>query len=163
MIKYDHLLHKKFKYGKQDCFTLLRNFYIDNFGITLPNYARPKEFWLNGLNLYTDLYRKNGFVTLDCHPSEYQTGDVFLMMINSAVANHVGVLVDSNKILHHLWNRLSIVEPYSGLTRNTTVAVMRHKDVQLAPDHQSVELLDVVSPRVRRKLDEYLRSIERTV
>jgi len=163
MVKYDHLLHKQFKYGKQDCFTLLRDFYRDNFDILLPNYARPKNFWRNGLNLYSDLYRKNGFVTLDCHPSEYRTGDVFLMAIESEVGNHAGVLVDGNKILHHLWNRLSVVEPYSGLTRNTTIAVFRHKDVKLTETPDTVELLDVVSPRVRRKLDEYLRNIERPV
>jgi cell wall-associated NlpC family hydrolase len=160
MIKYEHLTMKPFVYGKQDCYTLLRNFYIDNFGITLPNFARPKFFWKHGLNLYMDGYSKIGFELLECHPSEYQAGDVVLCAIDSQTANHVGVLVDSGKILHHLWGRFSVAEPYAGLSRNTTLAVIRHKDVKLTGETGTAELLDLVPPRVRRKLDEYLRENE---
>jgi cell wall-associated NlpC family hydrolase len=158
MLKYDHLTNLPFKYGKQDCFTLLRNFYIDNFGITLPNYARPKDWEHLGLNLYMDLHRKNGFSPLHCHPSEYQPGDVFLMAVRSEVANHVGVLVENGQILHHLWGRLSIVEPYSGLSRNSTLAVIRHKDVKITQTETTANLLDLVSPSVKRKLDDFLRT-----
>jgi cell wall-associated NlpC family hydrolase len=158
MIKYDHLVGKEFRYGKTDCFSLLRDFYIDNFDITLPNYARPKEFWVQGVNLYMDRYRKHGFRPLDCHPSEYQVGDVFMMAVQSEVVNHVGILVENGAILHHLWGRLSVVESYSGLTRNTTMAVLRHKDVKLVQTQSEGNLLDYVNPTIRRKLDEYLES-----
>lgn len=153
-IKYDHLLGRKFVYGKTDCYDLLRQFYIDNFGITLPNYARPKVFWENGLNLYYDKYAKNGFYPLSCHPSEYQAGDVILCSIQSMVPNHVGVLVEGGKVLHHLWNRLSAVDPYGSLLRNTTMAVMRHRDVTVEQTSTNGSILDYVDPRVRRKLDD---------
>lgn len=157
-MRYDHLTGRPFLYGKTDCYDLLRQFYIDNFDITLPNYARPKEFWAHGLNLYSDLYRKNGFYSLDCHPTEYRPGDVILCAISSEVANHVGVFVENGQVLHHLLGRLSMVEPYRAILRNTTVAVLRHKDVTVEQVKSTANLLDLVSPNVKRKLDEYLRS-----
>ncbi len=64
MVKYDHLLHKQFKYGKQDCFTLLRDFYRDNFDILLPNYARPKKLLAERLEPLQRPLSKERF----CHP-----------------------------------------------------------------------------------------------
>jgi hypothetical protein len=158
MLKYDHLLHLPFSYKNQNCYHLIRGFYADNFDIHLPNYAGPKEFWDHGLNLYMDRYRRCGFYLLDCHPSEYQPGDVILCAIKSEVANHVGVFVENGQVLHHLWGRLSTVESYRDLLRNNTLAVLRHKDVSLKKTETTANLLDLVSPNVKRKLDEYLRT-----
>lgn len=155
-LKYDHIVGRKFIYGKQDCYALLRDFYSENFGIILPNYARPNNFWKFNLNMYMDRYLKNGFDVLHCHPSEYRPGDVFLMAIESEVANHVGVLVENGQILHHLWNRPAVVEPYRTLLRNTTVGVVRHKDVKLEQVATTGDLLDYVNPSVRRKLNEHI-------
>jgi cell wall-associated NlpC family hydrolase len=156
IFKYDHLLNLEFSYKNQNCYHLIRGFYAANFGIDLPNYAGPKDFWEHDLNLYMARYRQCGFYLLDCHPSEYQPGDVILCAINSAVANHVGVLVENGQVLHHLWGRLSTVESYRALLRNTTVAVMRHKDVTLEQTQSTASLLDLVSPNIKRKLDDYL-------
>lgn len=128
-VKYQHLLGRPFVFGETDCYSAVRDFYTDNYGIVLPNYARPSEFWKHGMNMYADRYLANGFVSLDCHPSEYQEGDVFLMAINATVGNHAGVLVDGGRIFQHLWARLSSADPYRGVFRNSTVGVFRHKDV----------------------------------
>ncbi|WP_454287266.1 NlpC/P60 family protein [Rhizobium arsenicireducens] len=159
-MRYEHLLNRTFAYGKQDCYSLVREFYQDNFDILLPNFARPKAFWDHGINLYGDLYHKVGFYPLDCHPSEYRVGDVFLMAVRSEVANHVGVLVGHNLVAHHLWGRLSVAEPYRNLLRNTTVAVLRHKDVQQDQVQGTQSLLDLVSPHIKRKLDAHLGSAD---
>lgn len=158
MLKYDHLTNLQFSYKNQNCYHLVRSFYADNFGVQLPNYAGPKEFWEHGLDLYIDRSRKCGFYFLDCHPSEYQPGDVILCAIKSGVANHIGVLVENGQVLHHLWGRLSTVESYRDLLRNTTVAILRHKDIKLTQTETTANLLDLVSPSVKRKLDEYLRT-----
>ena len=157
-MKYDHLLGRPFSYGKQDCFTLLCEFYEDNFGIMFPKFSHPKDFWSHGLELYMYRYQKCGCYLLDCHPSEYRPGDVILCAIESSLANHVGVFVENGQVLHHLLGRLSMVEPYRLLLRNTTVAVLRHKDVQVSQTEMTANLLDLVSPRIKRKLDEHLGS-----
>ncbi|MBD9544248.1 C40 family peptidase [Ensifer sp. ENS04] len=158
MLKYDHLLNIPFSYKTQNCYHTVQGFYAANFGIELPDYACPKDFWDHGLDLYMTRYRKCGFYPLECHPSEYQPGDIILCAIDSSVANHIGVFVENGQVLHHLLGRLSTVESYRALLRNTTVAIMRHKDVQLDKTETTANLLDLVSPRIKRKLNEHLAS-----
>jgi cell wall-associated NlpC family hydrolase len=110
--------------------------------------------------MYMDRFRKNNFHVLDCHPSEYQIGDVFLMSIMSTSVNHAGILVDKGKMLHHLVNQLSTVTPYKGLWRNNTMAVVRHRDVKAVSNQTEVNILDFVPPSVRRKIDEHLRQTQ---
>lgn len=157
MITYENLIGIKFQHGIHDCYSIIRDFYIQNFGIELPNYARPNGWWNEGLDLYKDRYFKNGFRPLDVHPSEYQPGDVFLMSIMSPATNHGAVLVDRGRILHHFTNRLSTVEPYKGIWRNTTTAVLRHKDVVIEPETDVVNIREVVPAVVRQKIDAELK------
>jgi len=140
MATYDHLLGLTFDEQNQHCYSLVRSFYKDVFGIELRDYANPHRWWDYGENLFLDNFRREGFRLLDCPPHEYQFGDVLIMAINSTVGNHSAVLVDSNRILHHLVGQRSCVHPYGGLFRNTTVAVLRHPDVAIP-----VATLDLVS------------------
>lgn len=153
MIEYQHLLRKEFSYKNQNCYHLVRDFYRDNYGIALPNYACPKDFWEHGINLYVDLAFKNGFSVIDCHPSQYQVGDVFMMAIQAPLVNHVGILVENGQMLHHLVGRMSAVEPYRSLYRNTTMAVMRHKDVRPEIVTSKANIRDLLPANVQRKID----------
>lgn len=156
-IRYEHLLGKAFEFGKQDCYTPIRDFYLDNYGIELPNYARPANFWEFGMDMYMDRFRKNGFSVLHCHPSELQVGDVFLMSIHADVVNHAGVLIERGRMLHHMVKQISTVVPYAGIWRNNTMAIVRHRDV-LAPSPTSrTDILELVPGHIRRKLDAHLR------
>ncbi|WP_375263923.1 NlpC/P60 family protein [Palleronia sp.] len=150
--RYEHLLGRPFIYGRQDCYSIVRDFFADNHNLVLPNYARPNEFWKHGMDMYRDRYVKNGFEVLHCHPSEYQEGDVFLMAITSQVANHAAVLVEGGKVLHHMWGRLSAVEPYRDLYRNTTVAVLRHRDVVVEKSESQTDIREYLSTRLKQKL-----------
>lgn len=158
MIKYDHLIGRPFKLGSTDCYGLARDFYRDNFGIELRNFARPTNFWDHGLNLYMDNIYSEGFRPLNCHPREYQTGDCFLMNIRSPIVNHVGILLPDGQMLHHLYGNLSTVTPYRDLFRNTTMAVVRHKDVDLTKTevHSEVDLMELLPDGIRRRLAEAL-------
>ncbi len=156
MIKYEHLLGTPWKYGSDDCYGIVRRFYKDNYEIDLPNYARPDYFWEKGMNMYMDRFMKNDFRVLQCHPVEYMPGDVFLMSIQSTVVNHAGVLIDNGKMLHHLVNQVSTITPYKGIFRNNTVAVVRKEGIPDLRVTEQAEILDFVSPRTRRKIEEYV-------
>lgn len=158
MIHYDNLIGREYVDGKHDCYGILRDFYSQNFDIILPNYARPKDWWNMDMDLYMERYHKNGFRSIDVLPSEYQIGDVFLISYMSKVGNHVGILVDNGKILHHFTNRLSSVDPYRGIWKNNTIAVMRHKDVVIPVNQTVGQLVDYVSPSTRRKIDAAIQS-----
>jgi hypothetical protein len=156
MLKYDHLLGRPFKHGSKDCYGLIRDFYLDNFGIPLRNYARPDDHWDNGLNLYMELFHAEGFRPLDCLPMFWRPGDALLMAIRSSVANHAAVIVEDGLILHHLYGGLSRAEPYRGFFRDTTVAVLRHKDVTYEPEEKTLDLLESLPDALRRKLADFL-------
>ena len=152
---YQHLIGRPFKWGKRDCIGLLISFYKDVFDIDIPNYARPDDFYKKDLNLFNNLYRDAGFYVLNCHPAEYQFGDVVFSAIQSEFSNHCSIMVENNQILHHLYGRLSNVESYKGLTRNTATGVYRHKDVDLNQVQmlEKRDILDFLSPTMRKRLD----------
>lgn len=151
-MKTDHLIGRKFIHGSADCYGLVRDFYRDNFGVQLRNYARPDDHWDAGHNLYMDCFFDEGFRVLHCHPLEWRPGDAILMAIRSPVANHAGVFIEGGQVLHHLWGRFSIVEPYAGLLRNTTVAVLRHKDVNYTVTPTQLDLMEIIPDALQRRL-----------
>lgn len=160
MITYDNLIGRQYVEGRVDCYSIVRDFYKQNFDIDLPNYARPKDWWNLDMDLYMQRYHKNGFRTLDVLPSEYQVGDVFLISYMATVANHAGVLVENGKLLHHFTNRLSSVDPYRGIWKNNTVAIFRHKDVVIPVNQTIGQITDYVAPSTRRKINDALQSRE---
>ena len=163
MNSYQHLIGREWHYGKQDCYGIVRDFYKDIFNIDLPNYARPNDFWDHGLNMYIERFNKNNFKVLNCHPSEYQFGDVFLMSIKSNVANHAGVLVDKGMILHHMVNQLSTVTHYRSVYRNNTVAILRHKDVIDPLGNDVASITDFIPDHIKRKFNENFKNSNSTI
>jgi cell wall-associated NlpC family hydrolase len=152
-MEYKHLIGRTFKHGSQDCFGLARDFYNENFDLGIPNYARPYEWWYKGLDLYMESFYDHGFRVVTEHPSQWRLGDAVLMAIRSKVACHCGIFVEPNRILHHFIGRLSTVDDYRGLWRNSTLAVLRHKDV-VAPKPNVVQLdfMELLPNALRRKL-----------
>lgn len=159
-MKTEHLVGLPYVAGGTDCYGLIRSFYKDNFDIDLPNYARPDEFWSVDMNLYMERFHKHGFRVLDAHPSEFRPGDGIVMAIRSQVGNHAGVLLEDGQMLHHMYGRLSTIESYSGLWRNTTIAVLRHKDVPEIMQKETGSYLDFVSPQKRRQVEEAIRTLQ---
>lgn len=48
---------RKFVHGSTDCYSLVRDFYKNEFGIELTDYARAEFWWNKGQNLYMDNFR----------------------------------------------------------------------------------------------------------
>lgn len=154
MLKYEHLLGRTFDYGPSghDCYGLVQAFYKDNFDIHLTNYARVEDWWNHDLNLFMDNFFSEGFRPVDDHPTEWRPADIILMAVRAKVANHSAILLPGGKILHHLHGQLSCVDDYRGLYRNTTVAVLRHKDVKVVEPETSLDLMELLPNALRRKL-----------
>ena len=154
MIKYQHLCGKPFVHGSSDCYTAVRNFYRDNYGIELTDYARPDDWWYKDMNLYMDLFPKEGFQLIYDEVHDYRPGDVSLLAIRSKVANHAVVHVGESKVFHHMYGKLSCAELFRGPLRSREVAHIRHSDVNV--QIQETEMIDVQSlipEAVRRRFD----------
>lgn len=99
------LIGRQFVHGLNDCYSVIRDWYRLERGITLKNYARDMEWWHKGQDLYSENFRDAGFVDVTGQP--YEVGDVVMMQIMAPVINHAGVVSGENKLLHHAIHRLS--------------------------------------------------------
>jgi cell wall-associated NlpC family hydrolase len=129
-LTWDHLLHHPFLMGERDCFALARQFYIDNFDIHVPNYARPTNWVAGDLDLVRALYERNGFEMItDWKPGDLRPGDVMMMAVGDTAANHISIYVGDNKMIHHLFGRTSNEEPFRAFWQNLVCYLLRHPSV----------------------------------
>jgi proteasome lid subunit RPN8/RPN11 len=122
------LLGREFSHGVLDCFTLIRDFYRLERGVTLPDFARTDKWWEDGAsNLYIDNYEKAGFTNLgpDAEPG---IGDVLLMQIRSknGVPNHAGVYLGGGVFIHHMHGQLSRRTVWGGMWAQCLRGVLRY-------------------------------------
>lgn len=125
------LVGRSFRHGpsgtdnKGDCYAIVRDWYMLERGVELPEFPRNNDWWQNGDNLYSEGFARAGFYEIA--PSDViAAGDVVLMSINSKVLNHAAVYLGNDMILHHLYGRLSRREP-ACLWRKMFRKVIRHE------------------------------------
>lgn len=120
------LTGRQFVLGHADCWTLLMDYFRTEHGITLPNYSVERHWWEQGENLYMDNWYECGFREFGGPP---RPGDVVIMQVQSPVANHAGVLLEGNMLLHHMYGQLSQRVPYGGYYLDRTIKIVRHQEL----------------------------------
>ena len=121
------LLNRPFVWGVFDCYSLIRDFYLLNHGVELPNVPREDQWWNKGQDLYQDYLKPSGFREISMR--EAKPGDGFLMkFLSSTRLNHAGLLLKDSLILHHLPLRVSRREPV-GIWGNAADLWVRHEAV----------------------------------
>ena len=120
------LTGRQFVLGHADCWTLLMDYFRTEHGITLPNYSVERHWWEQGENLYMDNWYDCGFREFSGQP---HPGDVVIMQVQSPVANHAGVLLEGNMLLHHMYGQLSQRVPYGGYYLDRTIKIVRHQEL----------------------------------
>lgn len=171
--KYNHLIGKNFSYeGGQDCLTTAVDYFKSIHGIEVKNdYARYAGWERDGLNLFVDNFRNEGFEILDFPRADkwgdhLQDGDVLLMSIHgfsdrpaTGVANHCAIWLEPRMILHHMFGRRSEIIPFK--YKNSTTHILRHKDIPLKQKQvESVDFFDILSPRKREVLKNAQRATD---
>ena len=120
------LVGREWRHGVLDCYSLIRDWYLEERGLLLPDFERRDEWWLRGDNLYLDNFRSAGFVEIG--RSDLDVGDVILMRVGSPVPNHGAIFLGYNQIVHHVQNRLSGRDVYSEFWRQRTTHVLRYEN-----------------------------------
>lgn len=118
------LVGRNWHHGILDCYSLIRDWYLETRGIELLDFDRREEWWDKGDNLYFDNYERAGFHQVD--RADMQTGDVILMQVRSKVPNHAAIYLGKGWILHHLRDRLSTRELFDGYWQRHTRRVIRY-------------------------------------
>lgn len=154
---YQHLLGKPYIEGYQDCFGLVRNYYHDLYEIDIRNWARPVDAFYNGMDLLSvSNWREEGFELTEDSVERLQIGDVLLIAIGCKIANHTAVFVGNHHIIHHLADKKSAEDSFSGAWKKRVMNVVRHPFVTEENKKiiNSVDLLELLPPhvKVRHKL-----------
>jgi proteasome lid subunit RPN8/RPN11 len=117
---------REYLYGRQDCLSIVRDYYLKEYNIELKDSIRVFDWW-NSASKYSPYDQEHeswGFYKVDTP----EVGDIIVMKINSHKNCHLGIYVGNNKILHHCPGRLSSVESYDKLWRVSTSYFLRHKN-----------------------------------
>lgn len=118
------LVGRAFVLGHTDCWGLVMSYFRQTHGIVLNDYRVDYPWWESGReNLYLDNWYECGFREFS-GPS--QSGDMVIMQVSAPVANHAGILLEGNMLLHHMYGMLSQRVPYGGYWKDRTVKIVRH-------------------------------------
>lgn len=117
-------LERPYVYGIHDCYSIGRDWYMWEWGLDLPNFAREPEWWNKGQNLFLENFEACGFVQLI--DQDAQVGDAFLIQVRSNVPNHMAIYLGEGMILHHCQGRLSTKDPWGGYWAKHCTHHLRH-------------------------------------
>lgn len=119
------LVGREYVHGKQDCYTIVRDYYQRECGIILPDFERNDRWWedADGPALYSENFAAAGFCEIS--PSQLRKHDVMLCYwsqtqhVNHAmiyladdphlVSEDVQDVVGSRLFLHHPYNGISTI------------------------------------------------------
>jgi cell wall-associated NlpC family hydrolase len=122
MVDYQSLVGLPWEYGKQDCYTVVRQYFALQ-GVTLPDFDRPDE-----LDLSPSIYLREavalGFKQVSF--AERRPGDVLIMRLGTLHPMHAAVLVDYDRILHQFNDTPSAVEDLRSYYVRSIAAVFRY-------------------------------------
>ena len=130
------LIGLPYRHGVTDCYSLIRDYYREVCGISLPDQPRGWGALGPGVNeydWYSLLHEQFGFQ--DVPMADARPGDSLLLQVQCKFVNHAAVIVDSGLLLHHPGGRVAW-EP-GRLSKRDTIArwlpfvtkVLRHRSV----------------------------------
>lgn len=136
------LIGRDYYHGTLDCYTLVKDYYQRELGITLNDYERTDEWWTDAKSkpLYLDNFKKEGFVEVDT----IQKHDLILARLGRTVhVNHALVFIGYGTlksertedvigdclVLHHPYGRDSIREIYGESWQRRAAMIIRHKSL----------------------------------
>jgi len=142
--KTNNLENKPFHLGKQDCFTLVQDFFKTNFGIEMPDIARPNDWVADKDNLIDKWYHLTGFEKLDVDEEwPPRPADVLVCTVGGSVPNHLVVFLGGNEIIHHKDGMLSAKETMRPAWKRYTSYILRHPEVpDLREKKPTLDLLE---------------------
>ena len=122
------LIGRTYTFGVFDCFSLMRDFYKREMHIELPDLPRAERAWTSE----PDYMARRAQDTFDLvrlpENAVLQRGDIFLIQTGVEGADHIGIYLGDDRILHQMRNRLSRMDIYGGsYWQEHTLSRWRHK------------------------------------
>lgn len=127
---YSHLLGKQYAEITNDCFTLFIDFYKDKFGIEIPEYARPLDFFDPRLNLIPNIAADLNLSKRPLGRIELQDGDILVFKCASNFDNHIGIYVGNNTFIHQMLDSKGCEAPLDDRWFRRLTAIYYSPEVQ---------------------------------
>lgn len=122
MVDYRSLTGKAWKYGEQDCYTLLRDYFALR-GVDLPDFDRPKNLQRTD-SIFLRYAETLDFLNVAFN--DRQEGDVLIMRLGTRSPMHAAIYLKDDRILHQRMNSISAIEPLTQYYHDRVSAVYRH-------------------------------------
>jgi proteasome lid subunit RPN8/RPN11 len=108
------LIGREWCFGQTDCWDLVRCWYQQEMGITLPDWERPLTYAeFEADPWFSRYWTEAGFEQVALE--NIQRGDAVFMCVSGTGLNHIGVYLGDQMLLHHLGpNRLSSADLLGG-------------------------------------------------
>lgn len=136
------LIGRDYYHGTLDCYTLVRDYYQRELGITLSDYQRDDAWWEDAKSkpLYLDNFKAEGFVQIE----NVQKHDLILCRLGRTEhVNHALIFIGDGTltsepteavisdclVLHHPYGRTSLREMYSDAWQRRAAIIIRYKDL----------------------------------
>lgn len=136
------LLGREYHHGLMDCYSLVKDYYQRELGITLNDYERADAWWedKDSKPLYLDGFKKEGFAEVNT----IQRHDIILARLGrTAHVNHALIFIGDGTlksehtedvisdclVLHHPYGRESLREMYSEAWQRRAAIIIRHKSL----------------------------------
>lgn len=117
-------LKRPYVFGVHDCYGIVRDWYLWEWDIELPDVIRRDLFWKNGQDLFMDNFQHCGFQNVGDVPIE--VGDLFILQVKSDLPNHMMLYIGDGVVLHHASGRLSSREVWGGFWAKHSLLHLRH-------------------------------------
>lgn len=96
---------RDYQFGLHDCWTLVCDYYAQEYGIHLTRRLFVDDWWEKGLDYFSD-FKNYGFEEVD----SLKVGDLITFKVMSPVDSHCGVYLGEDRFLHHPRDRLSTID-----------------------------------------------------
>lgn len=125
------LIGRKFVHGTDhDCYGLIKDYFKLFHNIDLPQFEHTRHWWEKGETLYNDNYAAAGFEKVydsQFNLKDLKIGDMIVMQIRASVPNHGAIYMGNNRMMHHMYGKLSKIDIYGGYWQERTSFIARHK------------------------------------
>jgi cell wall-associated NlpC family hydrolase len=122
MVDYRSLLGRRWQYGVNDCYSLLRDFY-KCMGVELPDFPRPACLDKSH-SIFLRHAKEIGFYQTSF--SDKRFGDVFIMNLGTDHPNHAGIYVGDMRMIHQRQDSLSAETGLASYYIESIAAVFRY-------------------------------------
>ena len=124
-IKYAKYIGRAFELGTSDCYSLIQDFYKNEYNIILNNYIRNDNVFKLNPDIVRENYIKEGFVEIQYKDLQIGDGIVFGLTKTSP---HIGIFIGNNLFLHFPSEKYSTAQFITDSWKKQIIFCARHKN-----------------------------------